>query len=424
MPDRDNLSFRVGRFELLRAAQWALYDGDLPKEEQHRTCWCHRTIKDRDRNAGVFRTADGTGARLDQVVTCGMVHACPVCAMRICEQRRKELQEASVAWCKYHGGYVYMMTLTFPHDRDDNLPELLDKFAKALHRFKDCRTYKRVMKAAGRVGSVRSLELTWSVLNAWHPHTHDLLFAQPKGFKEGDKADDGRLQSRAIEELREAWIAALLHVGLGDAGKVSDMWAHALDIRGGKDAADYIAKFGHDEKWGLTSEITKPHAKIGARSLMGFEGHVTPFQLLEWAQKGAGNACRLFRDFAMAMKGKRLLYWSPGLCAALGLSPKKDDWEIADAPLKDEYRCGSITVDELSIIISRNALGRFIDYVARYCTDPLSAQSDILDFVAMLKTQPKVATGYVRAPVPFGKGARVSSACDVDTVFIGWGHHA
>ena len=89
-------------------------------------------------------------------------------------QRRKELDLAVTAWVK-HGGRVELLTLTFPHEADMPLAELMPKFAKALQSFKNSKRYKAITKTAGRAGNIRSLETTWGA-NGWHPHVHELVF--------------------------------------------------------------------------------------------------------------------------------------------------------------------------------------------------------------------------------------------------------
>jgi hypothetical protein len=360
---------RRRRFELLRVAQSIVYDREKQAPEQARVCWCHRSLRNRSENAYVYRRDDGGGARLTGVVRCGSVWDCPVCCAMVAEQRRRELELAM----RNHvagGGHAYLITPTFPHYRDDNLAELLARFARALASWKNSKTYKRVMGGAGRLGSVRSLEVTWGE-NGWHPHAHELVFANAGGLGEGEPDDTGRLASSAIDELRGAWINALLKAGLATNAQLQWLLLYALDVRGGSFAAEYIAKFGHDEQWGMSSELTKQHAKVGARRLADFAGHVTPFQLLDWAASGDGLAWRLFREYSPAFRGKRMLTWSPFLKKRLGLGPDRSDEAIAadDTPLPREQEVGAVTSDQLAILVSRNGLGEFLELVAEHGGD-------------------------------------------------------
>lgn len=379
---------RRGRFDLLRAAQSILHDHEKPAAAQHATCWCHRVSF--GAVAGVWRTVDGSTSRMSGLVTCGLVWTCPPCAAKITEQRREELNHALVKHVK-EGGAAYLMTLTFPHERDEYpLIELLVREAKALQGFKNSKTFKRLMGkvgSAGRIGSVRSREVTHG-RNGWHPHEHELIFCKRLAFGEGPADERGSLSAGAIDELRGAWIHQLVKHGLCPNAKTEWAWKYALDMRGGEHAAEYIAKFGRDERWGASSEMTGHLAKVGRREVEG-DKHRTPFQILDDAKHGNAESCRLFREYAEAFKGKRQLTWSPGLKKALGVNDRSDE-EIAaeDRPKAEERYVGEVGPEGLALIASRAALGEFHEFVALACSEEGQGQLLIDDFLDMLRSRP------------------------------------
>lgn len=391
------LAAKVERHVLLRMSQRLVYDPQLAAEEQMRVCWCHRTIVTTSSDVGVHRVADGSNARFSGVSTCGSVWHCPVCAAKITEARREELNRAMVAHVRAQGD-AYLLTLTFPHEADHPLPKLLANFDKALRKFKSCYQYKNILGkdgSAGRIGSVRSMEVTVSTENGWHPHTHDLVFTKTDGlgermFDDGIRVDDaGNLDSMVIQELKKAWVGCLTKAGLGDQSKITWMMQHALNVRGGKHAAEYIAKFGRDERWGASSELTRPHAKIGAVGRDGEILHFTPFQLLLWAANGDGWSMHRFREYAAAFHGKRMLSWSPGLKARLlGTDDETSDEEIAAAPLADEQHIGALSDVQFGVLLSRNKVGEFLSYAARCCSNPETAQADIDEYIASVEAIP------------------------------------
>ncbi len=391
------LAAKVERFLLLRMSQSLVYDRNLSADAQKRVCWCHRTIVSPAADVGVFRVQDGSNARFSGVSTCGSVWHCPVCASKITEARREELQEAMVSHIT-GGGAAYLLTLTFPHEADHPLPELMERFAKALKTFKESGPYKRILGKDGsarRLGSVRSLEVTVSLENGWHPHTHDLLFCERNGleeimFDDAVRIDDaGDLDSTPIKELKASWVKQLLRAGLGEQSKVTWMMEHALNVRGGEYAAQYIAKFGRDERWGASSELTRPHSKIGVAFEEGGITHFTPFQLLSWAMNDDGWAANRFRDYAEAFQGKRMLSWSPGLKRTLlGIENEESDEQLAAAPMPEEAWIGQLSDDQFQVLLTRNKTGEFLRYVAECCTDSSSAQVDIDDYIAALKATP------------------------------------
>jgi hypothetical protein len=274
-----------------------------------------------------------------------------VCAARIAESRRLELQLGIRRWSE-KGGRVYLMTLTAPHTRELPLADFLAMWKKALNRFKGCATYQRISARYGRVGSVRSLEVTWGA-NGWHPHTHDLVFAAP-----------GLLDDyHAIEELRQEWTRICLKVGLGDSAKRNDMLAHGFDLQGGDYAAEYVAKFGRQptlEGWGVTDELTRAHSKTGLRV-----GHMTPFALLLACRRGDAGAGALFVEYARNFEGQRMLYWSPKLKLQLGMVDVTDA-DLARAPLPAEEGVCQLDADQWRVILSREARGELLFWAAQY----------------------------------------------------------
>jgi len=368
------------RDTLRRAAQRLLYDPNAGPHAQHRTVWCARTVL--GEAVGLFRQAGGTGARAGGLHTCGSVWACAVCSAKVTEARRAELLAGMAAWrAMGEGRSVLLATQTFPHERDaEPLGELLDKFAKAQKTYKQSTAYKRLTRAMQRAGGVRSLEVTWGEEHGWHPHTHELIFvradlAQLGAREETDERGRARWVGGIVDELRDAWIVACLRAGLATTRDLEHMRAHAFDLRGGDFAADYVAKFGRDvDEWAAADELTRSHAKLGLRA-----GRLSPFQMLRLWQLGEGpDLGHRFREFAEAFEGRRMLFWSPKLKAALGIDELSDD-EIAerlgrDEELPEETRIAQLSIEQYSAVYSRGAVGELLDLVASLdpdrCPDP------------------------------------------------------
>ena len=372
------LQGRRVRFDMTRTSGALLFDREKDAKAQYRVCWCHRGIQTKGGEASIYRRKDGGGARMGGVIRCGSVWLCPVCALPVSEERRAELESGMKAWTG-KGGHVYLLTLTFPHERDEGLADLMARMGKAMDKFRTGRPYRNMREQFGVVGVVRGLEVTWGQ-NGWHPHMHLLVFGKP-----GLEADQA-----TIDILRGAWVGALQKVGLCPTAKISWAMERALDLRGGAKAAQYIADYGRDEKWGMSSELTRHAAKVGARGLSNFDGHVTPFQVLDWARTGDAVAVRLWREFADVFHGKRKLVYSAGLKEILGIRDR-DDEEIAndDAQRPEEEITGTIQQAQLAVLHSRRALGEFLDNVARYGGD----QSDVDGWIREIASRPKVARG-------------------------------
>lgn len=219
---------------------------------------------------------------------------------------------------------MLMLTLTTPHQRGDNLADLLAKQATALSRFWKDKTVRGLLAGLGVVGQVRALEVTHGRKspqnNGWHPHYHVLLFA-------GSGVD---LAKDWAVRLYLRWAALCEKSGLGVPS-----FAHGLKLDDGSKAAAYASK------WGLEDEMTKGHTKKGKT------GGETPFDFLRafLADSGDLQAAALFREFAETFKGKRQLHWSHGLKARFAVEDVTDD-QLAERIEDSADYLGSITLDQ------------------------------------------------------------------------------
>jgi hypothetical protein len=335
------------------------------------------------------------------VTTCKSVWACPTCSAKICAVRQGELSEGMKYWID-QGGYVFLLTLTFPHEHGEALCEILPAFTKAKNHFKNSKTYKRILAKGVRKGSVSSLEVTRGERSGWHPHQHDLVFCTPDAFGDVTKSANGDLASRLIDELKHQWYLSLRKAGLCEQSEMTDVLAHGLNVRGGQYAAEYIAKFGKEQKWGLSREVTMHAAKTGSDAKGAH-----PFQLLAWAEEGDTDAVAQFREYCEAFEGKRMLSWSRGLKKELTGREELTDEQAADQVMPEEAVMGRIDSEALSILNSRRLLPNFLAYVATYCDNPLTAQSDIDEYMVFAREMRKVARGEVKVKMHYKGFAHV-----------------
>lgn len=375
----------VRKDELRRQAQSILFVKGLDHKKQKRVCWCARHATT-EGGMPIFTSLCGKSARVAKIKTCGSVWSCPVCAAKVAEVRRRELQFAQVKHTAA-GGNAYLLTFTFPHYVGQSLADMMPLFEKARQRFQNSRAWKAVMDvenletskksgSAGRVGSVNSTEVTYGASNGWHPHLHMLVFCNPLAFGEGEADEQGRLTSKAIEFFKGLWVSMLEKVGLVDG--TNRTWAnkYAMDVRGGKKAAEYIAKWGHDEKWGMSSELTQSHAKLGTRDTWGTNDHYTPFQMVAMSKTGDGHATCAFREFVNEFEGKRMLTWTRGLKTHFGIAEMEDEDAAGEdeLSLNDEMCVGELQSEQLQVLVKFGMYGRFLAWVSEFCRDADSQQ--------------------------------------------------
>jgi hypothetical protein len=314
-----------------------------------RTAHCLRHVQKQRSSVDVFKSTGYDRAHYGGLQTCASVWACPVCAAKISERRRAELQ-ALIAAHQAAGGFVLLVTRTVPHSRNDDLVELLDKIARAEASYKAHRDYKTLMQAFGLVGTVRAVEVTLGDANGWHPHVHELVFLSvPVVLAELE------------EDLFLIWRAAAGRAGLDLPNR-----AHGLTVQDGSRAAKYASK------WGLESELTQWHRKRGKVESR------TPFDLLRAvSETGDGYAALRFREYAEAFHGRRQLVFSRGLKALYQIGEVSDD-ELVQSQDEDAFLLGSLNLDEWRVVCQAEARGLLLEVASNGGWDAVERLLDSL----------------------------------------------
>lgn len=311
----------------------------LPKS---RTNNCNR-VRQGSKQIQVLKSTKHSKTSFGGLQTCGSVWQCPVCAAKISERRRLEVLAAMDAW-KAEGGAVNLLTLTCPHQRGDDLKELITKQARALNSFWADRDVKRVLLQMENIGHIKATEATHGRLspvnNGWHPHYHILLFnrLEPHLMRYSQL-----LKEQMIEwqwSLYVRWANACKLAGLGEPS-----FKHGIDLQDGNKAQKYISK------WGLEDEITKGHIK---KALNG----ETPFDFLRALEldRNDKQAAALFIEFSTAFKGKRQLRWSKGLKSRFAVEEKNDD-QLAEEKEDFAQVLGLITIDQWRDVLAVEGRG-------------------------------------------------------------------
>lgn len=275
------------------------------------------------------------------IATCGSVWACPVCASVIQERRRLELEHL-VQWAQDQGLQVIMVTFTFPHTGFDTLSELLDRQADAFKRFRTGGPFRRLKDALGFQGLVRSLEVTHGLRNGWHPHTHELWLVKSS------------VDLATCSRISELWERACLASGLlqgDDLAKIDAFRKHSVDVRLNASSGQYLAKQDSSRTWGITHEVAKATSKSGKAK------GCHPHEFL--VRKAPGDEARYF-EYLEGMKGRRQLFWSPGLKGRCGLDDV-DDQVIAEEASDAADLLGNLVQDEWDFIRSKRVVAQVLD---------------------------------------------------------------
>lgn len=294
---------RVERYEMQAVARQI-----LPSE---RVAFCLRFPSPFSRPHLVY-SPQRKAAHLAGLSVCGSAWACPVCATRISERRRGEVEQA-VSWVERAGLQLVMSTFTLSHGPTDSLAASLEALNGAYRRMQRRRDFAALRVAHGLTHSIKAVEVTWSPANGFHPHLHVLQVTRAG-------VDPDALQL----ELAAAWLPSLRAHGFSASVAVG------VNVRATwEDVKDYVTKMGRT--WGAPEELTKANTKKGKKD------GLTPWDLLRSVRdsKNETHAAR-FREFALSMKGTRQLRWSPGFRALVGLSADRTDEDLAANWLDDD----------------------------------------------------------------------------------------
>jgi hypothetical protein len=312
------------------------------KGRKERVCDCCRKVVPIALGIDIYHHPQFQAVSFKGLIRCASVWMCLVCATKICERRRGEIEQA-ISRCNEADGFVYMETYTYSHKREDDLKLSLQAFTEARRVMKMARKCREIRKAFGVVGTVSVLEVTWSYLNGFHVHAHELVFCE-----------GGTCGSLVYEaEMRAAWERAAAGQGL-----TMDHHGYRLDQTRGA-IADYVAKYGHAPErrpWGIEDEMAKGHVKRGRGPVQ----HLTPFEMLLQIYEGHDALVPIWREYARVFKGRHQLHWSPGLKKRYGIA-EKSDMDLIEESTEDAVLLGRLRRRAWKIVLANDLRGELYE---------------------------------------------------------------
>jgi hypothetical protein len=139
-----------------------------------------------------------------------------------------------------NGGAVYMVTLTLPHGRHDELEAVRRVVTLAYKHAHEGRAVIAMRSDFGVVGSVRRLEETNSPINGFHPHLHSLVMTK-------------RPLSESEQQAMRAWYVHHFGDAVERLGRPRpEDWC--IRISNAEADGSYLAKMGTME---LAGDLTK-----------------------------------------------------------------------------------------------------------------------------------------------------------------------
>lgn len=252
------------------------------------------------------RRAPGGGAHYAGLQVCGSISVCPVCGPKIRHGRAEEISRAAEIH-QQRGGALVFVTLTTPHDRGDTLEGCWDLLRHAFRDLMSGRARGDLRDRFGVQGYIRATEATYGA-HGWHVHAHLLLFVDT---------------AYGLDQTTELW--RWLHT----------RWARRVEAHGGRRpslARGVQVIPCRDENGALGTYLAKVAQEVAREDGKSARapGSRTPMQLLADAAEGDTRAWAIFREWVQGSRGRRIVEWSRGLRAALGVAEATDDDLVAD----------------------------------------------------------------------------------------------
>lgn len=297
-----------------------------------RQCNCLRSQNGTASFVDLFKKPGQDKAYYKGLQTCGSVHSCPLCASKITEYRKTELE---TLLDKTRDKYHYLITLTIPHYYYQSCSDVRKMFMTARRKFKDWRPlqkdptfvpYSQLMKHYKYDGSVTTVEVTHGQ-NGWHIHSHELfIFEKPVTDLEKFRNIIYRSWKKSVEHTKG--------IEINDLQAFEKRSVRIDELKGDHTnvMTTYLTKIDNDERWGASVEMTKGNLKIADNQ------NVTPFGMLykinsetDQDQKKIlwNKYAKLFYEYCKAFKGKQFIYFSKNLKRKYGLIELKDE-QIVD----------------------------------------------------------------------------------------------
>lgn len=327
------------KLKIIRAERYAMQTVAKRALPHERVSMCLRKIN--GSHVDVYKHRKTHKAFYANLMICGSVWTCPVCAAKISERRRLELQQAFDIH-KSNGGKIAMLTLTFSHKKFHRLDDLVYKFGQATQKFMSGHMYNKIRLSMNLIGRVRVYEVTYGE-NGYHPHAHIALFYE-------NDVDLKEIESHMFD----LWKKACNKCGLTTSRK------NGLHLESAEQAEQYLSKHG---TWSIEQELSKSHVKKAKN------GSMSPFDFLrEYLKTEDEKYLKLFREYAECFRGKRQIQWSQGLKQRFILEEKTDE-QLVKEKVEEADILGMISYQDWKQILKSESRSMLLDRIEKYGFD-------------------------------------------------------
>ncbi len=386
--------------------------GELFRDRPARVCSCCKVRSDKNKPISIKYDESREKASYGNLIKCGSVWTCPVCARSVSEVRRDELLKVAEAW-KFSNVFdvinakdfarldleankhklknkIYLVTFTVRHSRDDSLDDLRKGLIQAFNKLNGNTAGRKLWADFGKVFHIRGLEVTWGYANGWHPHFHVLVLSAY------EHTDDELADFKT--SIGKEWQKCCVQSGLK-----KPTIEHGVDVRNGDYASSYINKFGEEIQCRgmgdkIDLEMTKSHMKH-ARDKHRF----SPFQMLE-NMDDVPMLRHKFIEYSHSFFGQAQLAYShakrmKGLAGLLDLT----DEDIVNQEKQEQVEMFTVNKCLFDILYINRLRGEFLANIERDIKKD-GLQSDFTytnDFIKCVVgiVVPKLETAIEKTPV-------------------------
>ncbi|EIJ42356.1 Replication protein [Beggiatoa alba B18LD] len=356
-PSQDKYQHRSGLFRLQSTVAKLLPDARVAKCLRKFSQFPNKKRQLKDSFAKIYKSDQHQHTFLAGLEVCGSIWVCPVCAAKVSERRKEELERITTEH-RRQGGELVMITRTVPHEYAHDLKTFLTTFLEAESILKKDRQYKKIVEKVGLIGTVRVLEVTYGT-NGWHVHTHELWF-----IEKAHPALYGRISGLCYDPdidkyigyskqgLFNLWTQATKKAGFNLSPS-----PYAFGIHNGDYVSAYLAKWGKQTDWTASAELTKSHIKTNQYAQ---DKGQTPFDLIRNYQQGDKQAGEKFKEFAQVFKGRHQLQYSHGLKKRFAL-PEKTDLQLAQETTARAEFVGGLNYHDWLLILKHDLRAKLLD---------------------------------------------------------------
>lgn len=256
------------------------------------------------------------------ILRCGSVWACPVCAAKISLERTAELRDLLEEHIREGADRAggWFVTLTIRHELRQRLKLLRQAVTGAWKQVRQLRRWREWTQELGYIGDVRALEVTVGGQAGWHPHLHVLMFFTRQPSEE-DRA--------AFEQwLYDVW-ADRISALLGEPNR-PHRWTRTEN--GEKKALGVSVEGVRNDPAALSKYLLKMGAALETAHWTrkkGRRGNRTMFEVLQQLHDAPhAIEIRLWREWTADMLGARQLTWSRRLRQHFELGAELTDEEL------------------------------------------------------------------------------------------------